>query len=58
MKYLKFKIIPYEFLLFLLMPLASKQLDCKDRMPSVTITSQVLGVTSSVISSELDKFIQ
>jgi len=38
--------------------IASKQLDRKDRMPSVTITSQVLGVTPSVISSELDQFIQ
>ncbi len=37
---------------------ASKQLDRKDKMPSVTITSQVLGVTPSVITEELDKFIQ
>ncbi|MHB1104750.1 MAG: efflux RND transporter permease subunit [Lutibacter sp.] len=37
---------------------ASKQLDRKDKMPSVTITSQVLGVTPSVINEELDKFIK
>ena len=38
--------------------ITSKQLDRKDRMASVTITSQVLGVTPSVITNELDKFIQ
>lgn len=37
--------------------LASQQLDRKDRLPSVTITSQVLGVTPSVIMEELDTFI-
>lgn len=38
--------------------LASKQLDRKDRLPSITITSQVLGVTPNVITDELLAFIQ
>ncbi|MGG7666908.1 efflux RND transporter permease subunit [Dyadobacter sp. BHUBP1] len=38
--------------------LASRQRDRKDRMPSITITSQVLGVTPNAITQELDKFIQ
>lgn len=38
--------------------IASKQLDRKDRLASVTITSQVLGVTPSVISTELEDFIR
>ena len=37
--------------------MASKQLDRKDRMASVTVSSQVLGVTPSVITEELDQFI-
>lgn len=38
--------------------MASRQLDRKDRMPSITITSQVLGVTPNTITQELDRFIQ
>ncbi|PSK93507.1 HAE1 family hydrophobic/amphiphilic exporter-1 [Taibaiella chishuiensis] len=38
--------------------MAAKQLDRKDRMPSVTITAQVLGVTPGAITGELDPFIR